>query len=119
MKLACLAQLINVIAPIMTNADGLFRQTIFYPYSWALQFARGAALNRSGGVLDLRRQRIRPSTALDVAGSHNSADGSVALFILNRDLQKSHDVELVWEDQPPTRVLDHFPAHRRRSQGGE
>jgi len=30
-KLACLAQLVNVIAPIMTNADGLFRQTIYYP----------------------------------------------------------------------------------------
>src|ERR1035437_4887627 len=36
-KLACLAQLINVIAPIMTNATGLFRQTIYYPYCWALQ----------------------------------------------------------------------------------
>jgi len=23
----------------------MFRQTIYYPYSWALQFARGAALN--------------------------------------------------------------------------
>jgi alpha-L-arabinofuranosidase len=29
----------------------------------------------------------------------------VALFILNRDLQKAHDVEIVWEDQAPTRVL--------------
>jgi alpha-N-arabinofuranosidase len=39
-KIACLAQLVNVIAPIFTNAKGLFRQTIFYPYSWGLQFAR-------------------------------------------------------------------------------
>src|SRR5580704_10224371 len=30
-KLACLAQLINVIAPIMTNATGFYRQTIYYP----------------------------------------------------------------------------------------
>ena len=44
-KIACLAQLVNVIAPIMTNANGLFRQTIFYPYSWALQYARGRVLN--------------------------------------------------------------------------
>ena len=44
-KLACLAQLINVIAPIMTNANGMFRQTIYYPYSWALQYARGSVLN--------------------------------------------------------------------------
>src|SRR5436305_730134 len=44
-KIACLAQLINVIAPIMTNDNGLFRQTIYYPYSWALQYARGKVLN--------------------------------------------------------------------------
>ena len=44
-KIACLAQLINVIAPIMTNDNGLFRQTIYYPYAWALQYARGRVLN--------------------------------------------------------------------------
>src|SRR5207245_1467030 len=44
-KLACLAQLVNVIAPIMTNANGLYRQTIYYPYSWALQMARGSVLS--------------------------------------------------------------------------
>jgi alpha-N-arabinofuranosidase len=30
-KIACLAQLVNVIAPIMTNSNGLHRQTIYYP----------------------------------------------------------------------------------------
>jgi len=44
-KIACLAQLVNVIAPIMTNSKGLFRQTIFHPYSWALQYARGSVLD--------------------------------------------------------------------------
>src|ERR1700691_4827352 len=104
-KLSCLAQLINVIAPIMTNANGLFRQTIYYPYSWALQFARGAALNVlvESSTYDVKGLDQVPH--LDVAGSHNAADGSVALFILNRDLQKAHDVEIVWEDQAPTRVL--------------
>ena len=104
-KLACLAQLINVIAPIMTNSDGLFRQTTFYPYSWALQFARGAALNLlvESSTYDVKGFDQVPH--VDVAGSLNSADGNVSLFILNRDLAKSHDVEVLWEDQPPTRVL--------------
>ena len=31
-KMACLAQLVNVIAPIMTSDTGAWRQTIFYPY---------------------------------------------------------------------------------------
>jgi alpha-L-arabinofuranosidase len=104
-KLACLAQLINVIAPIMTNSDGLFRQTTYYPYSWALQFARGAALHVlvEGSTYEVKG--TDPVPHLDAAASHNPADGSVTLFILNRDLQKSHDVEVVWEDRQPSRVL--------------
>jgi alpha-N-arabinofuranosidase len=104
-KLACLAQLINVIAPIMTNAGGLFRQTIYYPYSWALQYARGAALNVLVESSTYEVKGMEPVPHLDAAAAHNPADGSVTLFILNRDLQRSHDVEVVWEDQPPTRAL--------------
>jgi alpha-N-arabinofuranosidase len=104
-KLACLAQLVNVIAPIMTNADGMFRQTIYYPYSWALQFARGSALNLlvESSTYDVKGFDKVPH--LDAAATQNTADGSVTLFILNRDLANAHDVEIVWEDQAPTRVL--------------
>ena len=105
-KLACLAQLVNVIAPIMTNAEGLFRQTIFYPYSWALQFARGAALNLlvESSTYDVPGFEHVPH--VDVAGTLNSGDGSVSLFILNRDLSKAHELEINWEDHAPTRVLN-------------
>lgn len=44
-KIACLAQLVNVIAPIMTNADGdAFRQTIFYPFMQVSNYGRGTVL---------------------------------------------------------------------------
>jgi alpha-L-arabinofuranosidase len=104
-KIACLAQLINVIAPIMTNADGLFRQTIYHPYSWALQFARGAALNVLVESSTYEVKGMDPVPHLDATATHNAADGSVVLFILNRDLQKPHDVEVVWEDRAPARIL--------------
>ena len=104
-KLACLAQLVNVIAPIMTNADGLFRQTIYYPYSWALQFARGAALNLLVESSTYEVAKMDPVPHVDVAGSFNSGDGSVSLFILNRDLSNAHDIEINWEDHAPSKVL--------------
>ena len=44
-KVACLAQLVNVIAPIATNEDGILRHTIYYPYAWALKYAHGRALS--------------------------------------------------------------------------
>lgn len=44
-KIACLAQLVNVIAPIMTAPDGgMFRQTIYYPFYYASKYGRGEAL---------------------------------------------------------------------------
>ncbi|HTY93734.1 MAG TPA: alpha-L-arabinofuranosidase C-terminal domain-containing protein, partial [Steroidobacteraceae bacterium] len=46
-RIGCLAQLVNVIAPLVTNDKGVLRQSIYYPYAWALRYARGR-------VLDLR-----------------------------------------------------------------
>jgi alpha-N-arabinofuranosidase len=103
-KIGCLAQLINVIAPIMTNSDGLFHQTIFYPYSWALQYARGAALNVLVESSTYEVKGLDQVPHLDVAGSYDASDGSVVAFVLNRDLSKPHDVEIVWEDKAPTKV---------------
>jgi alpha-L-arabinofuranosidase len=103
-KLACLAQLVNVIAPIMTNTDGLFRQTIYYPYSWALQFARGAALNLLVESSTYEVAKMDPVPHVDVAGSFNSGDGSVSLFILNRDLTNAHEIEINWEGRAPSKV---------------
>jgi alpha-N-arabinofuranosidase len=113
-RLACLAQLVNVIAPLMTNENGLFRQTIYYPYSWALQYARGKALDLvpvsptyeissfqgrafgGGGKL--------PVPYLDISGTIDSESKTATLFILNRDLEKPRDLQVVWHEATPTRV---------------
>jgi alpha-N-arabinofuranosidase len=104
-KLACLAQLVNVIAPIMTDANGLFQQTIYYPYNWALQLARGAVLNLLVECSTYEVSGLDSVAYVDAAASYDKADGKVSLFILNRDLAKSHDVEVVWEDAAPVRVI--------------
>ena len=45
-KIACLAQLVNVIAPIMTETGGrAWAQTIYWPFRDASRFARGTALD--------------------------------------------------------------------------
>ena len=105
-KIACLAQLVNVIAPIVTNSSGLLRQTIFFPYSWALQFARGAALNL---LIESPRYEVPGMDQvpyLDVAATYNGESKEFAVFLLNRDLSKSREVELLWEDNAPSRVVD-------------
>jgi alpha-N-arabinofuranosidase len=105
-KIACLAQLVNVIAPIMTNAKGSLRQTIFYPYSFALQFARGNVLNLLVQSPIYEVSQLGQVPYLDVAGTLSSDDGKVSLFILNRDLNKAHAVEINWQDKVPSQVVN-------------
>jgi alpha-L-arabinofuranosidase len=100
-ELACLAQLVNVIAPIMTNANGLLRQTIYYPYSWALEFARGAALELLVESSTYDVSGMGAVSYVDAAGTYQSDTGKIALFLLNRDLAKPHQVEIVWEGSSP------------------
>ena len=100
-KLACLAQLVNVIAPIMTNASGLLRQTIYYPYSWALELARGAALELLVESPTYDVAGMGAVRYLDAAGTYQADSGKVALFLLNRDLTKPHTVEIAWEGATP------------------
>ena len=56
-KAACIAQLVNVIGPIMTETGGAaWRQTIFHPFAQASRYARGERAARARS----RRRRIRP-----------------------------------------------------------
>jgi alpha-L-arabinofuranosidase len=104
-KIACLAQLVNVIAPITTDADGLFRQTIYYPYSWGLQFARGEVLNLLVECPTYDVHGMDAVPYLDVAGTIDQSEGKISLFVLNRDLSNDREVELVWEEKCPTATL--------------
>ena len=104
-KLACLAQLINVIAPISTNATGLLQQTIYYPYNWALQYARGSVLMALVESPTYEVVRMGQVPYVDVAATTNPQDGKVGIFVLNRDLSKPHVVEINWQDKAPGQVL--------------
>jgi alpha-N-arabinofuranosidase len=103
-KLACLAQLINVIAPIMTNANGLLRQSIYYPYNWALQYARGSVLEVLVQSPTYEVAKMGQVAYIDAVGTGDT-DGKMTLFILNRDLNNPHTVEVTWQDRAPGSVL--------------
>jgi len=113
-RLACLAQILNVIAPLVTNKTSVLRQSIYYPYAWALQYARGRVLE-----LDLdcesypiKAEGLRPDFArdgsvpfLDVAATLDPQSGQVCLLMLNRDLTGERELSVDWHDLTPSRVL--------------
>lgn len=84
-KIACLAQLVNVIAPIMTrNGAGAWRQTIFYPFMHTSVYGRGCALQ---AIIESPKYDSRDFTdvpALDAAVVWNEEAGELTVFALNR-----------------------------------
>jgi len=110
-RIACLAQIINVIAPITTNKDGLMRHTIYYPYAWALQYAHGEVLDlapesETYEVTGLvRTADLGQVPYLDVAGTVDREKGRVTLFMLNRDFGKEREITVVWRESAPKQVL--------------
>lgn len=105
-KIACLAQLVNVIAPIMTNATGLLRQTIYYPYSWALRWANGTVLNALVESPTYNVPDLGQVPYLDVTATSSPEDGKISVFILNRDLSKGQTVEINWQNTTPGKLLN-------------
>lgn len=113
-RVGCLAQIVNVIAPLITNAEKTIRQTIYYPYAWALKYAHGRVLDLqvSSETYPIRSEGLRADFArnsdvpfVDVVATHNPENGQVALFMLNRDTTGERELVVTWQSPTPTRVL--------------
>jgi alpha-N-arabinofuranosidase len=87
-KIACLAQLVNVIAPIMTAPGGpAWRQTIYWPFLHASRFGRGVSLNVQATSPTYETKDFRSVPLMDVAATLNEAHDAVTVFAVNRDLE--------------------------------
>ncbi len=92
-KIACLAQLVNVIAPIMTqNGGGTVKQTTFYPFRYAAAYGRGEAV-RSISDCALFDNRFGKARRINEAVTHNAAAREVCVFLCNYS-ESAEEVEL-------------------------
>jgi alpha-N-arabinofuranosidase len=106
-KAACLAQLVNAIAPILTETGGpAWRQTIFYPFKDFSNYGRGTVLSLDidtptyatvyhdpRGTTDLAFPL--PAVPLLKASAVSSDDGrALTLFLLNRSLDEEMPVKM-------------------------
>jgi alpha-N-arabinofuranosidase len=101
LKMACLAQLVNIIAPILTRRDGLLRQSIFYPFKLFSQNARGVALDVLCQSPLYETREFGPTPLLDVSASYDAASGKSAAFVVNRSLKESETAEVEWQGWSP------------------
>jgi len=113
-RVACLAQLVNVIAPLVTNETSVLRQSTYIPYAWALRYARGRVLDVgveaetypiTGAGLQADFARNDQVPFVDLVATHDAQNRQASVLILNRDLDGEREVVLEWGELTPTRVL--------------
>lgn len=90
-KVACIAQLVNVIAPIMTSDTGAWMQTIFYPFELISNYGRGTVLNT---LVQAPSYESKQGDApyLDTVCVMNEEEETLTLFAVNKDLEDSMEL---------------------------
>ncbi|MDP6824251.1 MAG: alpha-N-arabinofuranosidase [Dehalococcoidia bacterium] len=84
-KLACLAQIVNVIAPVLTRPDGLLYQSIYHPFVRYAELASGDSLTPVVAGPMYRAGDRGEVPALDVSASYDGGGGQTTVFAVNRD----------------------------------
>ncbi len=83
--IACLAQLVNVIAPIRSEPGGAsWRQTTFHPFAQAARFATGKVLRTDITGSRIDTQRHGDVSALDTVVTYEEESGALTVLAVNR-----------------------------------
>ena len=93
-KIACLAQLVNVIAPIMTRTGGgAWRQTIYYPFLHASKYGRGYVLNVVSQSPVYETSDFSDVPVLESTAVVNEENDELTIFAVNRDQEDVLELE--------------------------
>jgi alpha-N-arabinofuranosidase len=104
-KIACIAQIVNVIAPVLTRRQGLLIQSIYYPFLLYSQHARGVSLRPAITSSTYRAGERGEVPAIDVSATYDAAARQVSLFLINRNSEKSASVVVQIDDMTIDQVI--------------
>ncbi len=108
-KMACIAQLINVIAPIMTETNGsLWLQTTYYPFLHASNYGRGTVLQSIISSDKYDSKDFTDVPYLDAVSVYNEEQGQVTIFAVNRHLEDKMELSLDVRSFGDARVIEHI-----------
>jgi alpha-N-arabinofuranosidase len=107
-RMACLAQLVNVIAPIITQKGGkAIKQTIYYPFEMVSRYGRGMVLRP---IVYCKQQGTASYELVPMLQSsvfYDEEDGTVTLFILHLNSDISTEVELDFRSLGNLSMIEH------------
>ena len=116
-RMANLAQLVNVIAPIVTSADGMFAQSIYHPFQLMATASQPVAVDtvtdsgthahqdRPADRWPYRVADLGLFQLLDVAATRDPGRGRLAVSVVNRDPDRAIQTRLRLHDAKATGVM--------------
>ncbi|MDR0585038.1 MAG: alpha-N-arabinofuranosidase [Treponema sp.] len=107
-KVACLAQLVNVIAPIVAEKGGkVWRQTIFYPFRDASRYGRGTVLRCPVKVDKYDSKEYCDVPFLEAVAVYDQEKNTIALFAVNRNLREDLQLDAEIAGFEELRLVEH------------
>lgn len=112
-KMACLAQLVNVIAPIMTEKGGkAWAQTIYHPFFYASNYGNGKTLRPciESETYDVENGRTGVSYLVSSV-IYNEEAGEVIVFALNRALDEDMELTVDLDGFTGCKLTEHIELY--------
>ncbi|WP_329211353.1 alpha-N-arabinofuranosidase [Streptomyces sp. NBC_00683] len=106
---ACLAQLVNVIAPIMTEPGGpAWRQTTFFPFAQAARYGRGQVLDVRVDSPTYATAKYGEADLLHATAVRDPGSGAVTVFAVNRSQDTALPLEVALAGLDLEQVAEHL-----------
>lgn len=94
-KMASMAQLVNVIAPMRTEGDRLWKQTTFYPLYLFSHNCRGTALDVFTRCGSFKAGKYEEVPYLDVSSTYEADRGEIVINVVNRHRDKAITADIL------------------------
>jgi alpha-N-arabinofuranosidase len=111
-KIAALAQLVNVIAPIMTRNGGpSWKQTIFWPFYHASKYGRGTSMNVKLTVPSYDNKTYGEVPWVDASAVRSEDGKSLTVFVVNRSPDQTIELGGSFAGLETMKLVGHTALH--------
>jgi len=108
-RIGCLAQLVNVIAPIFTaTGGGIVKQTTYFPFMHASRYGRGTALDMKVDSSSYEDPVFDAVPYVEAVGVLSEDRGELTVFAVNRNLEEVVGLDVDLRDFSTARVVQHI-----------
>jgi alpha-N-arabinofuranosidase len=108
-RIACVAQLVNVIGPIMTETGGrCWRQATYWPLLHGSRYGRGEVLDLRVVSPTYETKELGPVPYLETVATHDRATSDITIFAINRHLTEALPLTAVIAGDVPYQVREHL-----------